>query len=107
MLMSAIYVARRVAKATRFTSPNTATHTVKDVIAKGGGLKMADAESCCCGAGKSNPCACMKKMAKTGGKMQCSSKEPMCPCYKDLKKEGKHPADLKKAFDTAWEISIW
>ena len=66
---------------------------------------MADANSCCCGATKSNPCACMKKMAKTGGRMQkCSSKAPMCQCYKDLKKEGKHPADLKKAFDTGWAI---
>lgn len=39
--------------------------------------------SCCCGATRSNPCACMKK-----GVMKCSSKEPKCPCYreKDLKK---------------------
>jgi len=59
---------------------------------------MADANSCCCGATKSNPCACMKKMAKTGGKMQCSSKEPMCACYKDK-------AKIKKAFDTGWTIS--
>jgi hypothetical protein len=63
---------------------------------------MADNDGCCCGATKSKPCACMKK-----GNMKCSQKEPMCACYKDLKKEGKHPADLKKAFDTAWEISIW
>lgn len=58
---------------------------------------MADANSCCCGATKSNPCACMKKMAKTGGKMQCSPKEPMCACYKDK-------AKIKKAFDTGWVV---
>lgn len=28
----------------------------------------------------------------------------MCQCYKDLKKEGKHPDDLKKSFRTAWNI---
>ena len=35
-------------------------------------------ESCCCGADKENPCACMF----TGA--DCSAKEPMCQCYKDL-----------------------
>ena len=57
-------------------------------------------KSCCCGATESNPCACMKK-----GIMKCSAKEPMCQCYKDLKKEGKHPADMKKSFDMAWHIA--
>lgn len=57
-------------------------------------------KSCCCGATESNPCACMKK-----GIMKCSAKEPMCQCYKDLKKEGKHPADMKKSFDIAWNIA--
>ena len=39
--------------------------------------------SCCCGATKDKPCACMKKNI-----MKCSTKEPKCPCYKakDLKK---------------------
>lgn len=35
-------------------------------------------DSCCCGADKENPCACMF----TGA--DCSAKEPMCQCYKDL-----------------------
>ncbi len=39
----------------------------------------------------------MKKMAKTGGKMQCSPKEPMCACYKEK-------ANLKKSFDMGWSI---
>ena len=56
-------------------------------------------KSCCCGATESNPCACMKK-----GIMKCSAKEPMCQCYKDLKKQGKHPEDLKKSFDLAWIV---
>jgi len=56
-------------------------------------------KSCCCGATESNPCACMKK-----GIMKCSAKEPMCQCYKDLKKEGKHPDDLKKSFSSAWIV---
>jgi hypothetical protein len=60
---------------------------------------MLKRTSCCCGATKSNPCACMKK-----GIMKCSSKAPMCQCYKDLKKQGKHPADLKKAFITGWSV---
>ena len=33
-------------------------------------------DSCCCGATKSNPCACMIK-----GVMDCSAVEPKCPCY--------------------------
>ena len=33
-------------------------------------------DSCCCGATKSNPCACMIK-----GVMECSAVEPKCPCY--------------------------
>ena len=55
--------------------------------------KMAKVKktSCCCGATKSNPCACMKK-----GVMKCSSKEPKCPCYK--------VKDLKKSFDIAWSV---
>lgn len=56
-------------------------------------------KSCCCGATESNPCSCMKK-----GIMKCSAKEPMCQCYKDLKKQGKHPDDLKKSFDSAWIV---
>ena len=43
-------------------------------------------ESCCCGATKSSPCACMKK-----GVMNCSKSEPKCPCYKDK--------DLKKSVE--------
>lgn len=35
-------------------------------------------DSCCCGADKEKPCACMF----TGA--DCSAKEPMCQCYKDL-----------------------
>lgn len=38
--------------------------------------------SCCCGADESNPCICMKQPEP----MQCSAKEPMCPCYKELAK---------------------
>jgi len=38
------------------------------------------------------------------GIMKCSAKEPMCQCYKDLKKQGKHPDDLKKSFDSAWIV---
>jgi len=56
-------------------------------------------KSCCCGATESNPCSCMKK-----GIMKCSAKEPMCQCYKDLKKQGKHPDDLKKSFNSAWIV---
>jgi len=47
--------------------------------------------SCCCGATKANPCACMKK-----GVMDCSSKEPKCPCYK--------AKDLKKSFAVGWSV---
>lgn len=47
--------------------------------------------SCCCGATKDKPCACMKK-----GVMECSSKEPKCPCYK--------AKDLKKSFDAGWSV---
>ena len=36
-------------------------------------------DSCCCGATKSNPCACMYQ-----GVMSCSAKAPMCACYKEL-----------------------
>ena len=36
-------------------------------------------DSCCCGATKSNPCACMYE-----GIMSCSAKTPMCACYKEL-----------------------
>ena len=36
-------------------------------------------DSCCCGATKSNPCACMYQ-----GVMSCSAKAPMCACYKAL-----------------------
>lgn len=57
-------------------------------------ISKATKNKCCCGATEKNPCACMKK-----GIMKCSAKEPMCQCYKDLKKQGKHPADLKKAKD--------
>jgi len=38
--------------------------------------------SCCCGADEANPCICMKQPEP----MQCSAKEPMCPCYKELAK---------------------
>ena len=48
--------------------------------------------SCCCGATKANPCVCMKK-----GVMDCSSKEPKCPCYK--------AKDLKKSFDGGWSVA--
>jgi len=33
-------------------------------------------DSCCCGATKSKPCACMIQ-----GVMECSAVEPKCPCY--------------------------
>jgi hypothetical protein len=46
-------------------------------------------ESCCCGADKEKPCACMF----TGA--DCSAKEPMCQCYKDLA-EAK---DAEESFD--------
>tara|TARA_R110000824_G_scaffold5175_12_gene24027 strand:+ start:2502 stop:3800 length:1299 start_codon:yes stop_codon:yes gene_type:complete len=36
-------------------------------------------DSCCCGATKSKPCACMYE-----GIMSCSAKTPMCACYKEL-----------------------
>ena len=41
--------------------------------------------SCCCGATRENPCECMYE-----GIMECSSTEPMCPCYqvKKQKDEG-------------------
>lgn len=48
-------------------------------------------KKCCCGATEKNPCACMKQ-----GIMNCSKSEPKCQCYKDL--------DMKKAFDSAWEV---
>lgn len=48
-------------------------------------------DSCCCGATKKNPCACMKKDV-----MNCSSKEPKCPCYKDKD-------NMKKSFNIAWD----
>ena len=35
--------------------------------------------SCCCGATEENPCVCMVE-----GIMDCSSTEPMCPCYQKL-----------------------
>ena len=46
-------------------------------------------DSCCCGADKEKPCACMF----TGA--DCSAKEPMCQCYKDLA-EAK---DAEESFD--------
>lgn len=49
-------------------------------------FQKAKRESCCCGATKSSPCACMKK-----GVMNCSKSDPKCPCYKDK--------DLKKAVE--------
>ena len=49
-------------------------------------------DSCCCGATKSNPCACMKKDI-----MKCSSKEPKCPCYKAKD-------NLKKSFEIGWSV---
>ena len=36
-------------------------------------------DSCCCGATKEKPCACMEQ-----GVMSCSAKAPMCPCYEAL-----------------------
>mgnify|MGYP000240838452 FL=1 len=36
-------------------------------------------DTCCCGATKSKPCACMYE-----GIMSCSAKAPMCACYKEL-----------------------
>lgn len=39
-------------------------------------------DSCCCGATKSKPCACMYE-----GVMKCSATAPMCPCYKALAKK--------------------
>tara|TARA_R110000851_G_scaffold220568_3_gene373406 strand:- start:69390 stop:69731 length:342 start_codon:yes stop_codon:yes gene_type:complete len=53
---------------------------------------MAEANSCCCGATKASPCACMKK-----GIMKCSKNEPMCACYKAK-------ANLKKSFDFGWSV---
>ena len=47
--------------------------------------------SCCCGATKDKPCACMKKNI-----MKCSTKEPKCPCYK--------AKDMKKSFDVGWSV---
>lgn len=47
----------------------------KEMDAEGSELKK---DSCCCGADKEKPCACMF----TGA--DCSAKEPMCQCYKDL-----------------------
>jgi len=40
-------------------------------------------DSCCCGATKSNPCACMKE-----GVMNCSASKPKCPCYSAKAAEG-------------------
>jgi hypothetical protein len=37
---------------------------------------------CCCGATVDNPCECMLSPEP----MQCSAKEPKCPCYKALEK---------------------
>ena len=42
-------------------------------------------DSCCCGATKSNPCACMYQ-----GVMSCSAKAPMCACYKALEKNAEY-----------------
>ena len=39
-------------------------------------------KSCCCGATEKNPCVCMLK-----GIMQCSAKDPKCPCYSLLDKQ--------------------
>ena len=65
--------------------------------------------SCCCGADESNPCICMKQPEP----MQCSAKEPMCPCYKELAKakmgaesfeaDSKEEARLKKYVKTYGE----
>jgi hypothetical protein len=56
-------------------------------------VELLKRTSCCCGATKSNPCACMKK-----GIMKCSAKEPKCPCYK--------AKDIKKAFDGGWNTVV-
>ena len=67
------------------------------------GIKMVKAESysaeelkkdsCCCGATKSNPCACMYQ-----GVMSCSAKAPKCPCYKALEKN----AETFEAESPSW-----
>ena len=43
-------------------------------------------DSCCCGATKEKPCACMEQgvMDHMGWQMPCSAKAPMCPCYEAL-----------------------
>ena len=48
--------------------------------------KNPTAKSCCCGATEENPCVCMLK-----GVMQCSAKDPKCPCYA-LLDERKNPS---------------
>lgn len=60
--------------------------------------------SCCCGATKANPCACMKK-----GVMDCSSKEPKCPCYKakDLKKSFAIGWSVVKGWEEDWDKAMW
>ena len=47
-------------------------------------------DSCCCGATKSKPCACMIE-----GVMECSAGEPKCPCYAAKGAES-FSADVKK-----------
>ena len=47
-------------------------------------------DSCCCGATSKNPCLCMIE-----GIMNCSSTEPMCPCY-EIKK---YEAEDTKTFE--------
>ena len=52
-------------------------------------------DSCCCGATKSKPCACMKQ-----GIMKCSMNKPQCPCYQDLEKKG---AESFAADEPEWD----
>ena len=53
-------------------------------------------DSCCCGATKSKPCACMIQ-----GVMKCSMSEPQCPCYQDLEKKSES-LDAEKGSLAVW-----
>lgn len=47
-------------------------------------------DSCCCGGTKQTPCVCMLK-----GVMQCSAKDPKCPCYRLMDKQKSRKVKVK------------
>ena len=57
----------------------------QEYVYKNAESKEIKKDSCCCGATKKNPCACMYE-----GVMKCSPNSPKCPCYKGISFEAQN-----------------